>query len=181
MEQFYEVPVDPEIRQTVRRAAEALAQLKIPAEPFEPQGLERAPNLWWFFFGQLPAAMTRVTIQGRESEAHWTSTEFLNSAADEAAPTVEKLLLNLAKRDRMRASLLRQMEKYPGAANAAVRCHSVCTPQPPLAGGRRGDRPVSSHDARDAFQPAGPACHRDSVRHVLRRHADRRAACRPAL
>jgi amidase len=113
MEQFYQVPVDPEIRQTVRRAAEALAQLKVPAEPFDPQGLERAPNLWWFFFGQLPAAMTRVTIQGRENEAHWTSMEFLLSAADEAAPTVEKLLLNLAKRDRMRAALLRQMDKYP--------------------------------------------------------------------
>jgi Asp-tRNA(Asn)/Glu-tRNA(Gln) amidotransferase A subunit family amidase len=113
VEQFYGVPVDPEIRQTVRRAAQALADLTIPTEPFEPQGLERAPNLWWFFFGQLPAPLTRQTIQGRESDAHWTGTEFLSSALEQPAPTVEQLLLNLAKRDRMRASLLRQMEQYP--------------------------------------------------------------------
>ena len=112
-EQFYRVPVDPEIRQTVRKAADALTQIAVPAEAFEPQGLERAPNLWWFFFGQLPAAMTRQTIQGRESDAHWTSTEFLTDASEQPAPTVEQLLLNLAKRDRMRAALLRQMEQYP--------------------------------------------------------------------
>ena len=112
-EQFYRVPVDPEIRQTVRKAADALTQIAVPAEAFEPQGLERAPNLWWFFFGQLPAAMTRQMIQGRESDAHWTSTEFLTDASEQPAPTVEQLLLNLAKRDRMRAALLRQMEQYP--------------------------------------------------------------------
>jgi Asp-tRNA(Asn)/Glu-tRNA(Gln) amidotransferase A subunit family amidase len=113
VEQFYRVPVDPEIRQTVRRAAQTLADLMIPTEPFEPQGLERAPNLWWFFFGQLPAPLTRQMIQGRESDAHWTGTEFLTDALEQPAPSVEQLLLNLAKRDRMRASLLRQMEQYP--------------------------------------------------------------------
>ncbi len=113
VEQFYQVPVHPEIRQTVHKAANALAEIMVPAEPFEPQGLERAPNLWWFFFGQMPAAMTRQMIQGREAEAHWTSTEFMNDALEQPAPTVEQLLLNLAKRDRIRASLLRQMEEYP--------------------------------------------------------------------
>ena len=112
LEQFYKVPVDPEIRQTVRSAAKALWQMMIPAEPFEPQGLERAPNIWWFLFGQVPAPMTRQMIRGRESDAHWTSTEFLESALEQPAPSVEQLLMNLATRDRMRASLLRQMEEY---------------------------------------------------------------------
>jgi Asp-tRNA(Asn)/Glu-tRNA(Gln) amidotransferase A subunit family amidase len=113
VEQFYDVPVDPEIRQMVQRAAQALADLKIPAEPFEPQGLERAPNLWWFLFGQLPARLTQQMVQGRESDAHWTGTEFLAGALEQPAPTAERLLLNLATRDRMRASLLRQMEAFP--------------------------------------------------------------------
>jgi Asp-tRNA(Asn)/Glu-tRNA(Gln) amidotransferase A subunit family amidase len=113
VEQFYNVPVHPEIRQTVRQAAQALEKLNIPAEPFEPQGLQRAPNLWWFFFGQLPAPLTRQMIAGREADAHWTGTEFLNSALGEPPPTVEQLLLNLAARDRMRASLLRQLEDVP--------------------------------------------------------------------
>jgi Asp-tRNA(Asn)/Glu-tRNA(Gln) amidotransferase A subunit family amidase len=112
-EQFYGVPVDPEIRHTVRRAARMLDDLTIPTEMFEPRGLERAPNLWWFFFGQLPAALTRQAIQGREADAHWTGTEFLTDALEQPAPTVEQLLLNLAKRDRMRAGLLRQMEEFP--------------------------------------------------------------------
>ena len=112
VEQFYQVPVHPEIRQTVRRAAKVLWQIMVPAEPFEPQGLERAPNLWWFFFGQLPAPLTKHLIQGREADAHWTTTEFLNSALEQDAPSVEQLLLNLATRDRMRAALLRQMEEY---------------------------------------------------------------------
>jgi amidase len=116
VEQFYRVPVDPEIRQTLRRAAQTLIDLRISAESFEPQGLERAPNLWWFFFGQLPAPLTKQIIQGREADAHWTATEFLTSALEQnaqAPPSVEQLLLNLAKRDRMRASLLRQMEEFP--------------------------------------------------------------------
>ena len=113
VEQFYDVPVDPEIRQTVRRAAQTLANLGIPTDVFTPQGIERAPNLWWFFFGQLPARLTQQMLQGREADAHWTSTEFLASALEQPAPTVEQLLLNLAKRDRMRASLLRQMEEFP--------------------------------------------------------------------
>jgi Asp-tRNA(Asn)/Glu-tRNA(Gln) amidotransferase A subunit family amidase len=107
------VPVDPEIRQTVRNAAQALADLNIAAEPFEPQGLERAPNLWWFFFGQLTAPVTRQMVQGREADAHWTGVESMTSALQQPAPTVEQVLLNLSKRDRMRAALLRQMETYP--------------------------------------------------------------------
>jgi amidase len=112
-EQFYRVPVDPQILHTVRRAAQILADLSIPTEPFEPQGLERAPNIWWFLFGQVPARLTQQTIQGREADAHWTATESLESALAQPAPTAEQLLLNLAKRDRMRASLLRQMEQFP--------------------------------------------------------------------
>src|SRR5205085_5909005 len=53
MEQFYDVPVQPPMRDAVRKAASALEQMKIPVEPFRPNGFERAPNLWWFFFGRL--------------------------------------------------------------------------------------------------------------------------------
>ena len=113
VEQFYRVPVDPEIRQTVRRAAQVLADLMIPTEAFAPQGLERAPNLWWFFMGQMAARLTQQMIEGREGDAHWTTTELLSGGLEQPAPTVDQLLLNLATRDRMRASLLRQMEEFP--------------------------------------------------------------------
>ena len=117
VEQFYRVPVDPEIRQTVRRAGQALADLTIPAEPFAPQGLERAPNLWWFFIGQLTARLTRAD---RSRAARPTLTGPPPNSWPEACrgqtsphPPSSSSLLNLAKRDRMRAALLRQMEEFP--------------------------------------------------------------------
>ncbi len=113
MEQFYDVPVQREIRETVQKAARSLEGIGFRVEPFKPRGLERAPNLWWFFFGQLPAPLTKKMIEGREQEAHWTGTEFLSAALEEAAPSLEALLFNLATRDRMRAALLREMETIP--------------------------------------------------------------------
>jgi amidase len=113
VEQFYQVPVQTEIKETVARAAKSLARIGYQVEPFQPQGLERAPNLWWFFFGQLPARITKKMMEGREADAHWTGTEFLNSALEQPAPTAEQVLANLAARDSMRAALLRQMEHFP--------------------------------------------------------------------
>jgi amidase len=106
-EQFYAVPVDPQIRVAVRRAAGQFEQLGLPVESWEPQGLERAPNLWAFLFSQWPAAATRKLMEGREAEAHWTLLETLGTKA----VTGDEVLVNLAARDRMRASLVRQMER----------------------------------------------------------------------
>ena len=110
MEQFYDVPVQPEIADTVAKAARTLQQAGIAVEVFRPRGLERAPNLWWFFFGRLAAPFTKNLIEGREQDAHWTCTEFLYGAFKEEPPTVEQIMVNLAARDALRASLLRQME-----------------------------------------------------------------------
>jgi amidase len=112
MEQFYDVPVQPVMREAVRKAGVALEQMKIPVEPFRPGGLERAPNLWWFFFGRLPARMTQKVFAGREQDAHWTGTEFMLAALKEPEPTAQDVLDHLAARDRMRAALLRQMEEF---------------------------------------------------------------------
>jgi Asp-tRNA(Asn)/Glu-tRNA(Gln) amidotransferase A subunit family amidase len=113
MEQFSEVPVQPEIRTAVQSAARTLEQIGFKVEPFKPHGLQRTPNLWWFFFGQLPAPLTKQLIEGREQEAHWTGTEFLDAALKENVPVLEDLVFNLATRDRLRAALLREMENVP--------------------------------------------------------------------
>ncbi len=113
MEQFYEVPVQDCMKQTVHKAAAALSELKIPAGPFMPAGLERAPNLWWFFFGELPAPFTRQIIAQNPQDAHWTGTEFVNSIPLEPEITGKKVVEVLTARDAMRAALLRQMDDYP--------------------------------------------------------------------
>jgi amidase len=104
-EQFYSVPVDPEIRRAIVHAAALLGEIGWAVEPFEPRGLERAPNVWAVLFGW-PAAATRKLTEGREHEAHWTLQESLGGTG----PSADQVLLNLAARDRMRAALLRQME-----------------------------------------------------------------------
>jgi amidase len=86
-EQFYGVPVDPEIRAAVRMAAALAGDLGFTVDGFEPRGLERAPNLWSFFFSQ-----------------------WLDAGKD---LTAEAALLHLAARAAMRAALLRQMEPVP--------------------------------------------------------------------
>ena len=108
-EQFYDVPVMPEMRAAVRKAAGSLQGAGLPLEEFAPQGLERAPNLWAFLFSQWPAAAVRKLVEGHEEELHWTLLEGLSRAE----PSGEEVLMKLAARDRMRAALLRQMEDVP--------------------------------------------------------------------
>jgi Asp-tRNA(Asn)/Glu-tRNA(Gln) amidotransferase A subunit family amidase len=90
----------------VRKAAGLLAGAGIVIDEFRPTGLERAPNLWGFLFAQWPQIAVRRMCEGREDELHWTLSESLT----QDQPTAEEVLLNLAARDRIRASLLRQME-----------------------------------------------------------------------
>jgi Asp-tRNA(Asn)/Glu-tRNA(Gln) amidotransferase A subunit family amidase len=52
-------------------------------------------------------------IAGREKQAHWTGTEFLEKALAEPEPTMHQLTETFEARDRMRASLLREMERVP--------------------------------------------------------------------
>ncbi len=116
MEQFYDVPVAPSIRKCVRDAAKALGDLGFAVDEFRPEGLERAPNLWNFFFGTLLAQSMKERIAGREKEAHWTYTENLDlTKGNEAqAPiTAWQVVESMAARDAMRRKLLGQMRRVP--------------------------------------------------------------------
>jgi amidase len=108
-EQFYDVPVMPEIRAAIQKAARVFETSGMAVESLAPKGLERAPNLWAFLFAQWPASAVRKFIAGREAELHWTLRENLS----DAEPSGEDVILHLAARDRMRAGLLRQMEHVP--------------------------------------------------------------------
>src|SRR5579884_3100139 len=110
VEQFYNVPVQPAAREAVRKAAGLLQDAGFIVEPFEPQGLERAPNLWWFFFGQVPSRILAELIAGREDQAHWTGLELVQRALAEPEPTYRRMVDNFAVRDKLRGSMLRQME-----------------------------------------------------------------------
>jgi len=111
-EQFYDTPVQEPLRAAVRKAAAKLEEIGIPTEPFHPLGMERAPKLWQFFFSILPAREIRAMIAGREQDAHWSGTELMYQALELPEPTVHETLENLAARDAMRASFVRQMSRH---------------------------------------------------------------------
>jgi Asp-tRNA(Asn)/Glu-tRNA(Gln) amidotransferase A subunit family amidase len=109
MRQFYHVPVEQACADAVEVAARRFAQAGFPVAEFVPRGLERAPNLWAFFFSELSVPFTRELLAGREDEAHWTGTEFYHRLKDRPEPTGRQVVENLAARDAMRRFFLEQM------------------------------------------------------------------------
>jgi Asp-tRNA(Asn)/Glu-tRNA(Gln) amidotransferase A subunit family amidase len=114
--QFYNVPVSAETKATVEKAARCATQIGMGADEFHPRGLERAHELWWLFFERLSAPLTQGMIAGRETMAHWSGTELMHRALAEPPVSTLELLSALSVRDRIRTSLLKQMEEAGIAA-----------------------------------------------------------------
>jgi Asp-tRNA(Asn)/Glu-tRNA(Gln) amidotransferase A subunit family amidase len=112
-ETFYENPVQPAVRRAVRQAASLLAGAGFEVDAFRPEGLERAPNLWSFFFAELPARVSKERIAGREAEAHWTYTENLDRLLERPPASASQVIESLAARDAMRRKLVEQMRNVP--------------------------------------------------------------------
>ncbi len=113
MQQFYDVPVQPAIRTALCDAARMLGELGFEVDEFRPEGLERAPNLWNFFFGELPARTMKDRIAGREAEAHWTCTEGLDRQLDRPPASAQQVVEAAGARDAIRRRLLEQMRRVP--------------------------------------------------------------------
>ncbi|MBI3664252.1 MAG: amidase [Acidobacteria bacterium] len=105
--------VTPETRAAVRAAAGALEQQGFEVVPFLPQGLEKARQLWWTFFGPVGGLMLGPTLAGHESELSPTLREFVSLVSAEAPPTLEGVLNAWVGRDLCRSALLAQMENFP--------------------------------------------------------------------
>lgn len=110
MEQFLDVPVQPAMREAVRRSRGLLSGIGFRTDAFRPTGIETAPNVWLFFFAELGVPQLRKRIAGREAELHWTLLEVLEKPLPE--PSMDKLNQMMAERDRLRTSLARQMETH---------------------------------------------------------------------
>lgn len=106
MEQFAGVPVMPEMRAAVRRAASLLSQMGYPLLEFDSTPLLRAPELWRFLFVSVNAPALRALIDGREAQCHRLGLELIHSVKDQPEPTAFELCSALAARDAMRGQLL---------------------------------------------------------------------------
>src|SRR5450432_3409624 len=59
-------PVTVETREAVRTAADALLSAGFKVEPFRPNGLEEARQLWWKYFGIAGGMLLRPLVAGHE-------------------------------------------------------------------------------------------------------------------
>lgn len=112
-EQFAEVPVQECMKTAVRKASAVLSDLRFATEEWSFAGLEQAPDLWWFFFTELFAPFTRELLDSMGSDAHWTLRELVEEVSPQHTITGCEVVEHLGLRDRLRAVLLKRMEKVP--------------------------------------------------------------------
>jgi Asp-tRNA(Asn)/Glu-tRNA(Gln) amidotransferase A subunit family amidase len=104
--------VTSETKQVVDRDAALLSE-QFRVEPFQLKGLEQAIELWWFFFGPMIARLFEPMVEGREAELSAMFREYLSVASLKIAPTVDEFIGACAKRDILRAKIIKQMRDVP--------------------------------------------------------------------
>ncbi len=103
----------PETHAAVLRAAKSLGEQRFIVEPFRLNGLDRALDLWWFFFGPVIGNLFRHSIAGHEDEISPMLREYLSSANSGSPITLEQFMKACAERDLLRAEILCQMRDTP--------------------------------------------------------------------
>jgi Asp-tRNA(Asn)/Glu-tRNA(Gln) amidotransferase A subunit family amidase len=103
----------PETRATVEEAAKALAARGFTVEPFRLQGLDRALELWWFFFGRVIGNLIQHSIAGQGDQISPILREYLSYANSGDLITLDQFTKACAERDLLRAEILRQMQDTP--------------------------------------------------------------------
>jgi amidase len=136
---------DEETHAAVQKAGNNLAAQGFVVEPLRLKNLERAIELWWFFFGPTIAHLFRPTVASQEDQLSPIFRDYLEVAEKEPAITVDAFLAACAERDLLRAEILRQMSHVPILLS-----------------------PVSSTTAflhgEGSWRPATKQCYRDTMR-----------------
>jgi Asp-tRNA(Asn)/Glu-tRNA(Gln) amidotransferase A subunit family amidase len=103
----------PETQAAVARAAKFLEAAGMIVEPIELTGLDRALDIWWFFFGPVVAHLFRPTIDGHENELSPIFREYMEYAGPEKPLTLNEVLDARAQRDLVRGEILHQLKNVP--------------------------------------------------------------------
>ncbi len=102
-----------ETRAAVERAAKSLAERGFTVEPFQLEGLARALELWWFFFGPVIANLLRHSVAAHEDQISPMLRDYLAYATSGDPITLNQFTKACAERDLLRAEILRQMQDAP--------------------------------------------------------------------
>jgi Asp-tRNA(Asn)/Glu-tRNA(Gln) amidotransferase A subunit family amidase len=100
----------PETSAAVELAAKILSEQGFVVEKKRLSGLERAIEVWWYFFGPVIADSIRKGAAGQEAELSPMLREYVELAAGETTLTYDGFLSACAERDKLRWDIVRQME-----------------------------------------------------------------------
>ncbi len=103
----------PETQAAVHRAGQLLTEQGFDVEPMKLEGLDRALELWWFFFGAVIGGLIRHSTKGQEDMLSSMLQEYLAATAAEPAVTLESFMAACTERDLVRADVLRQLRDVP--------------------------------------------------------------------
>jgi Asp-tRNA(Asn)/Glu-tRNA(Gln) amidotransferase A subunit family amidase len=106
-------PVTHETRRAIQSAARVLAEAGFIVEPFRPEGLDKARQLWRVLFIDGAAMLLRQAYDGRESDMYSIVREIVQEAAGNPPLTTERFVETLFERDVVRSRFLEQMDRYP--------------------------------------------------------------------
>jgi Asp-tRNA(Asn)/Glu-tRNA(Gln) amidotransferase A subunit family amidase len=102
-----------ETRDAVEQAAKSLNERGFTVEPFRLDGLDRALELWWFFFGPVIAHLIQHSVSGHEDQISPMLHEYLAHANSGEPITLDPFTKACKERDLLRAEILRQMQDTP--------------------------------------------------------------------
>jgi Asp-tRNA(Asn)/Glu-tRNA(Gln) amidotransferase A subunit family amidase len=103
----------PDTSGAVRHAAKWLADQGFTVESIRIDGLDRALELWWFFFGPVIGHLLRKAVAGKEEKISPALREYLSFATSGDPITLDQFIEACAERDLLRAKILRQMQNVP--------------------------------------------------------------------
>jgi len=90
-----------------------LCDLNFRVEPLKLEKLDRALELWWFFFGPVIGHLIRESAKGQEALLSPMIREYLEVAIAEPLFGVDEFMTACADRDLVRAEILRQLRDVP--------------------------------------------------------------------
>jgi Asp-tRNA(Asn)/Glu-tRNA(Gln) amidotransferase A subunit family amidase len=103
----------PETHAAVEHAAKLLVDQGFTLEPLPLDGLDRALELWWFFFGPVIGHLLSKAVAGKEAQISPMLREYLSYATSRGPITLDLFIEACAERDLLRAKILRQMQEVP--------------------------------------------------------------------
>ena len=134
-----------ETHAAVLTTANHLAAQGFAVEPLKLNNLDRALELWWFFFGPAVAHLFTPAISGHENSLSPVFRDYLQYAQPREPLTLDQLLDACEQRDTLRADILRQMREV------TILISPVCS-EPAF---RHGD---------GTWQPGAPHSYLDTMR-----------------